>query len=73
MESFLDSDGLGRVVRKLRAKETLFAQGDPANHVIYVQEGGVRLTVVNESGKEVSAHSCHINGVISTDGLARVS
>jgi len=52
VESFLDSAGLGRVVRKLRAKETLFAQGDPANHVIYIQEGGVRLTVVNESGKE---------------------
>jgi len=52
VKSFLDSAGLGRVVRKLRAKETVFAQGDPANQVIYIQEGGVRLTVVNESGKE---------------------
>ena len=49
---FLDSAGLGRKVSKFRAKETLFAQGDAAMHVLYIQEGGVKLTVVNESGKE---------------------
>ena len=51
-KSFLDSAGLGRTVTKFRAKETVFAQGDPATSVMYVQEGGVRLTVVNETGKE---------------------
>ena len=49
---FLDSAGLGRKVAKFRAKETVFAQGDPANNVMYIQEGGVKLTVVNETGKE---------------------
>ncbi len=49
---FLDSTGLRRKVQKFRGKETVFAQGDPANNVIYIQEGGVRLTVVNEVGKE---------------------
>jgi len=52
VQSFLDSAGLGRVVRKFGGKETVFAQGDPARNVIYIQEGGVRLTVVNETGKE---------------------
>ena len=33
-------------------KETVFAQGDPAENVMYIQEGGVKLTVVNEPGKE---------------------
>ncbi len=33
-------------------KETLFSQGDPGKHVIYLQEGGVKLTVVNTVGKE---------------------
>jgi CRP-like cAMP-binding protein len=51
-KSFLDSAGLGRTVTKFRAKETVFAQGDPATGVMYLQEGGVRLTVVNETGKE---------------------
>jgi CRP/FNR family cyclic AMP-dependent transcriptional regulator len=49
---FLDSAGLGRRVRKFPGKETIFAQGDPATNVIYIQEGGVKLTVVNEGGKE---------------------
>lgn len=49
---FLDSTGLGRKVAKFLRKETVFAQGDPAKHVMYIQEGGVRLTVVNETGRE---------------------
>jgi len=49
---FLDSTGLGRKVGKFRGKETVFAQGDPAKNVMYIQEGGVKLTVVNETGKE---------------------
>ncbi|MGC1485928.1 MAG: Crp/Fnr family transcriptional regulator [Candidatus Acidiferrum sp.] len=36
----------------MKAKETVFAQGDQAKNVIYIQEGGVKLTVVNETGKE---------------------
>jgi CRP/FNR family cyclic AMP-dependent transcriptional regulator len=49
---FLDSAGLGRRIRNFLQKETIFVQGDPATNVIYIQEGGVRLTVVNETGKE---------------------
>jgi CRP/FNR family transcriptional regulator, cyclic AMP receptor protein len=49
---FLDSAGLGRTVTKFEAKETVFAQGDPAKNVIYIQQGSVKLTVVNETGKE---------------------
>jgi CRP/FNR family cyclic AMP-dependent transcriptional regulator len=49
---FLDSAGLGRKIAKFRGKEIVFAQGDPANNVMYIQEGGVKLTVVNETGKE---------------------
>jgi len=49
---FLDSAGLGRKVVQFRGKETAFTQGDPAKNVMYIQEGGVKLTVVNETGKE---------------------
>jgi len=48
----LDSAGLGRMVRKFRGEETVFAQGAPAQNVMYIQEGGVRLSVVNETGKQ---------------------
>jgi CRP-like cAMP-binding protein len=52
VKSFLDSTGLGRKVVEYRGKETVFAQGDPAKSVMYIQEGGVKLSVVNEAGKE---------------------
>jgi CRP-like cAMP-binding protein len=52
VQLFLDSTGLGRTVGKFRGKETVFSQGDPAKNVMYIQEGGVKLTVVSETGKE---------------------
>jgi len=49
---FLESAGLQRKVVKFPAKATIFTQGDLAKTVMYIQDGGVKLTVVNESGKE---------------------
>jgi CRP/FNR family transcriptional regulator, cyclic AMP receptor protein len=52
VELFLESAGLRRTIDKFRGKETVFAQGDPAKVVMYIQEGGVKLSVINETGKE---------------------
>src|ERR1700733_259453 len=52
MKSFLGSSGLGRSVREFRKRKTIFAQGDTARTVMYVQQGAVKLTVVNPMGKE---------------------
>jgi CRP/FNR family cyclic AMP-dependent transcriptional regulator len=49
---FLESAGLGRKVANFAAKATVFTQGDPATNVMYIQEGAVKLVVVNETGKE---------------------
>ena len=49
---FLDSTGLGRKVANFEKKEAVFTQGDTAKNVMYIQEGGVKLTVVNETGRE---------------------
>jgi CRP/FNR family transcriptional regulator, cyclic AMP receptor protein len=49
---FLDSAGVARRVTGFKKKEVIFSQGDPAKNVLYIQKGGVRLTVVNETGKE---------------------
>jgi CRP/FNR family cyclic AMP-dependent transcriptional regulator len=35
-------------------KQTVFAQGDPADAVFYLQTGKVRLTVVSKNGKEAT-------------------
>ena len=39
-------------VIEFRKDQVLFAQGDPADSVFYVQEGQVKVTVLSEEGKE---------------------
>jgi CRP/FNR family cyclic AMP-dependent transcriptional regulator len=51
-QEFLDSAGVARKVSEFKKKETIFSQGDPCKNVFYIQKGGVRLSVVNETGKE---------------------
>jgi CRP/FNR family cyclic AMP-dependent transcriptional regulator len=51
-QAFLESAGLARKVAEFAKKETIFSQGDVCRDVLYIQKGGVRLSVVNESGKE---------------------
>jgi len=49
---FLDSAGLSRKVKQYRRTQVIYSQGDAAQSVMYLQEGGVKLSVVNEAGKE---------------------
>jgi CRP/FNR family transcriptional regulator, cyclic AMP receptor protein len=51
-QSFLDSTGVARKAVAFRNKTTIFAQGDTAKHVTYIRQGGVRLSVVDSTGKE---------------------
>jgi CRP-like cAMP-binding protein len=52
VDRFLNSTGVARRVIEYRKSQTIYAQGNPTRGVKYVQKGGVRLSVVNESGKE---------------------
>jgi CRP/FNR family cyclic AMP-dependent transcriptional regulator len=52
VKSFLDSAGVSRKIKEFHRAEKLFSQGDPATTVIYIQKGGVKLSVVNKAGKE---------------------
>jgi CRP/FNR family transcriptional regulator, cyclic AMP receptor protein len=51
-EVFLQSVGVARKVAEFRKKQAIFSQGDAADSVMYLQKGSVKLTVVNEGGKE---------------------
>jgi CRP/FNR family cyclic AMP-dependent transcriptional regulator len=51
-QAFLDSAGVARKVVEFQRKTTIFAQGNSSEHVMYIQKGGVKLSVVNEVGKE---------------------
>jgi CRP/FNR family transcriptional regulator, cyclic AMP receptor protein len=51
-QTFLDSAGVARKVVEYRRSQKVYSQGDPATNVIYIQKGGVKLSIVNEVGKE---------------------
>ncbi|HEV3482212.1 MAG TPA: Crp/Fnr family transcriptional regulator [Candidatus Acidoferrales bacterium] len=44
--------GVTAKILEFPRKSIIFAQGVPAKTVIYIQQGGVKLSVVNEIGKE---------------------
>jgi CRP/FNR family transcriptional regulator, cyclic AMP receptor protein len=52
LERFLHSVGNSRRQVTYQASDVIFAQGDPCNTVLYVQDGGVKLSILSGSGKE---------------------
>ena len=52
VQAFLDSAGVSRRVVRFARGATVFAQGGQANSVFYLQDGGVKLSVVSSAGKE---------------------
>jgi CRP/FNR family cyclic AMP-dependent transcriptional regulator len=51
-QAFLDSTGLARRVVEYRRAEKIYTQGETSEHVLYIRNGGIKLTVVNDVGKE---------------------
>ncbi len=52
--AFLDTIGEGRKAMLFPRKQCIFAQGDRADAVFYLQAGKVKLTVVSKTGKEAT-------------------
>jgi CRP/FNR family cyclic AMP-dependent transcriptional regulator len=51
-KAFLGHAGAGRTLRKCDKNEEIFAQGEAAGTVFYIQKGRVKVTVLSEHGKE---------------------
>jgi CRP/FNR family cyclic AMP-dependent transcriptional regulator len=51
-QAFLDSAGVARTVVEYRRGETIFSQGDSGDHVLYVQKGAVKLSVLSKAGRQ---------------------
>ena len=49
---FLARVGAGKTILEFHRNQTVFAQGDAADTVFYIQKGKVKLTVLSEQGKE---------------------
>jgi CRP/FNR family cyclic AMP-dependent transcriptional regulator len=51
-QAFLDSAGVAKRVVEFRANAVIFSQGDLSDTVLYIQKGGVQLSVLSETGKQ---------------------
>jgi CRP/FNR family cyclic AMP-dependent transcriptional regulator len=51
-QAFLDSAGIARKIVEYRRAEVIFTQGDPCEHVLYIQKGAVKLSVLSKAGRE---------------------
>jgi CRP-like cAMP-binding protein len=51
-QAFLNSAGMARKAVDYAPATGIFAQGDPADTVLYIQHGSVKLSVVSQKGKE---------------------
>jgi len=49
---FLAKVGEGKTILKFNKNQTVFAQGDAADTVFYIQKGRIKVLVVSEQGKE---------------------
>jgi CRP/FNR family transcriptional regulator, cyclic AMP receptor protein len=69
-QAFLDSAGVARKVVEYRRSEKIYSQGDPATSVMYIQKGGVKLSVVNQVGKEAVVAILGPNDFFGEGGMA---
>ena len=51
-QAFLDSAGLSKKIVEYGRSESIFTQGDRSDSVLYIQHGGVKLSVLSETGRE---------------------
>jgi CRP-like cAMP-binding protein len=51
-QTFLDSAGVSRKIVEYPRSQHIYSQGDSAKSIFYIQHGGIKLSVVNEVGKE---------------------
>jgi CRP/FNR family cyclic AMP-dependent transcriptional regulator len=51
-QAFLTSAGLAKKFVKYAPGSVIFTQGDPCDHVLYIQSGNVKLSVLSKAGKE---------------------
>jgi CRP/FNR family transcriptional regulator, cyclic AMP receptor protein len=52
VEAYLASAGLAKRGTRFANGASVFRQGDVANHVLYIQSGRVKLSVVSKAGRE---------------------
>ncbi len=50
--AFLQTAAAGRIISAHKKKDVIFEQGDPAESVIYIKSGKIKVTVISKEGNE---------------------
>src|SRR4030095_16512643 len=50
--AFLESSGIARKIVDYERADAIFTQGDPCDHVMYIQKGAIKLSVLSKAGRE---------------------
>jgi CRP/FNR family cyclic AMP-dependent transcriptional regulator len=72
VQNFLKTTGIGRTIVQLKARQTFYSQGHPADSVFYLQHGRARLTVVSSAGKEATITLLSPGDFVGEESLAAV-
>jgi CRP/FNR family cyclic AMP-dependent transcriptional regulator len=51
-QAFLQSAGVAKMIVQYGRGDVVFTQGDACHHVMYIQAGGVKLSVLSKHGRE---------------------
>ena len=51
-QAYLESSGIAKAIVEYARGESIFTQGDGCQHVMYIQTGGVKLSVRSKMGRE---------------------
>ena len=70
--TYLARAGVGRRITDLKPNEKIFAQGDPADSVFYLQCGRAKITVVSHEGKGATITLLSSGDFVGGESLAAV-
>src|SRR5207248_9610509 len=68
-EIFLSVVGKGKTVSEYRKDQVIFAQGDVADSIYYLQRGRVKVVVLSEQGKEAVVGLIEAGQFFCEDGM----
>jgi CRP/FNR family cyclic AMP-dependent transcriptional regulator len=69
-QAFLDSAGLSRRIVEYQKSDKIYSQGESTSDVLYIQKGGIKLSVVNQVGKEAVVAMLGSGDFFGEGGLA---
>lgn len=69
-EAFFHSAGVDRTIVEYQRGDVIFTQGDPCESVLYIQQGGVKISVLSKAGREVVVATLSAGEFFGEGGLA---